>query len=80
MIYTIDDIELEVNYGVNWGCEATREEPGEPPYVDYLEVLHGEDDITSLLSNAVLNEIEEACIKEAERERRDHFIEPDPEY
>ena len=79
MIYTVDDIELEVNYGINWGYAATREEPGEPAYVDYLEVLLADHDITSLLSNAVLREIEEACFKDAEAAKREDF-EPPEEY
>lgn len=65
MIYTIDDIELEVNYGIQWGYAATREEPGEPPCVDYLEVLLADHDITSLLSSGILREIEKACFEDA---------------
>lgn len=79
MIYTVDDIELEVNYGINWGYAATREEPGEPAYVDYLEVLLADHDITSLLSNAVLREIEEACFEDAKK-NREYDFEPPEEY
>ena len=79
MIYTVDGIELEVNYGINWGYEATREDPGEPPHIDYLEVLLADHDITALLSNGVLREIEEACFKDAEAFKREDF-EPPEEY
>ena len=79
MQYEIDDIELEVNYTINWGYEATREDPGEPPYVEHLEVLLADHDIIALLSNAVIREIEDACFKDAEK-NREYDFEPPEEY
>lgn len=79
MRYTIDGINLEVNYGIDWGCAATRDDPGEPAYVDYLEVLLGDHDITALLSEGVIREIEEACFKDAEASKEYDF-EPPEEY
>ena len=77
MQITIADVELTVNYTIDWGYPATREEPGEPPHVDFLEVLHDEVDITALLSNGVLSEIEEACFADAEAAKREDFEPPE---
>lgn len=79
MIYTVDGIELEVNYGINWGYPDTREEPGEPPHIDYLEVLLADHDITALLCDKLIRKIEEACFADAE-EQRQYDFEPPEEY
>lgn len=80
MIYTLDEIDLDVSYTVNWGYEATREEPGEPAHIDFLEVRLAGHDITAFLRDSILMEIEDACMEDASAAKRDYFNEPDPEY
>lgn len=70
MIYEIDDIELEVNYSIDWGHPASRDDPGEPAYVDSLEVILGDCDITALLRDSVIAQIEEACFEDAARREK----------
>lgn len=79
MRYKIDGIPLDIEYTIDWGCPATREEPGQESYVDYLTVSLGDHDITALLSEGVLREIEEACFKDAESSKVFDF-EPPEEY
>ena len=62
----IRDTEVDVSYTLVRGCPATREEPGEPDYIEELAVMVGEVDITGLLAKDVLAEIEEACYADAE--------------
>lgn len=74
----ISDVEFEVEYTIDWGYDATREEPGVPAHICELTVRLADHEVTHVLSQSVLNRIEEACIDHAERERRDFFIEPEP--
>lgn len=74
----ISDIEFEVEYAIDWGYDATREDPGIPAHICELTVRLADHDVTHVLSQRVLNNIEAACIEDAERERRDFFIEPEP--
>lgn len=76
----ISDVEFEVDYTVDWGYDATREEPGVPAHICELTVRLADHDVTDVLSARVLNCIEEACFKHAEQDRRDFFIEPDPTF
>lgn len=74
----ISDIEFEVDYSIDWGYDATREDPGVPAHICELAVRLADHDVTHVLSQRVLSRIEELCFEHAERERREFFIEPEP--
>lgn len=81
MQVTIEGITLDVEYSIERGYPATREEPGMPDHLDEFAVKLAGHDITELLSKPIITYIEDLCWRDAERLDLENFDEPDlPEY
>jgi hypothetical protein len=64
-------VPLDVEYSIERGYPATREEPGMPDCIDTLCVQIADHDITELLASSILSAIEEECYDHAIRNSQD---------
>jgi len=65
-------VPLEVEYAIERGYPATREEPGMPDHISELYVRLADHDVLELLAASVVEAIERECY--------DHAAQPSDDY
>ena len=73
---THSNVPFDVEYAVERGYPATREEPGLPDSLVEVNVYIDEHDVTDVLCAAVLEAIEDACWADLEQRSAEY----DPAY
>lgn len=70
-------VPLEVEYTIERGYAATREEPGMPDYIEELYVRLADHDVLELLAASVVEAIEQECYDHANNAAADDYDEPE---